>query len=171
MATSSVLRGSALIRPALAAVIRTVRGSLGLTQEGLGHAISRTYAAKIENAVSSPTLDKFTELAAALNLSPVALLSLVIATRDNVPTSTVLTEAADQLKAIEAKISPSDIAAQLTGKEIVKRPAARPADPLKLQQVLESKNAGLTKAETARQLGMSRSTVGFLWDRSPTTEN
>lgn len=155
-----------MIRPALAAVIRTVRGSLGLTQEGLGQAISRTYAAKIENAASSPTLDKFIELAAALNLSPVALLSLVIATRDNTPTSTVLTEAADQLKELEARVSPSDIAGQLTGKEILKRPASRPADPFKLQQVIESKNAGLTKAETARQLGLSRSTVGFLWDRS-----
>ncbi|CAM3393485.1 helix-turn-helix transcriptional regulator [Pseudomonas plecoglossicida] len=160
-----------MTRPALAAVIRTVRSSLGLTQEGLGHAISRTYAAKIENAASSPTLDKFIELAAALNMNPVALLSLVIATRDNVATSTVLAEAADQLAALEAKVSASDITAQLTGKEISKRPAARPADLLKLQQVLESKNAGLTKAETARKLGLSRSTVGFLWNRSPTKED
>ncbi|WP_460062379.1 helix-turn-helix domain-containing protein [Pseudomonas sp. S2_A05] len=59
-----------LLKPALAAVVRAVRGNLGFTQENLAHAASRTYLSKIENAESSPTIDKFVELAEALGMSP-----------------------------------------------------------------------------------------------------
>ncbi|WP_274410580.1 helix-turn-helix domain-containing protein [Pseudomonas sp. NEEL19] len=153
-------------RPALAAVIRAVRSSLGLTQEGLAHATSRTYVAKIENAQSTPTLDKFSELADALGVSPVALLSLVIATRDNVPSASLLAQAAAELEALEGRISAADIAEQLDGIGVLKRPAARPVNVVKLKNVLQCKASGLSQSETARQLGISRSTVSFLWKRS-----
>ena len=168
MATSSNLRIFALtlIRPALAAVIRAVRGSLGLTQEGLSHATSRTYVAKIENAQSTPTLDKFSELAEALGLSPLALLSLVLATRDNVSTQSLLAQATAELEALEQRISASDIAEHLTGVGVLKRPAARPVNVVKLKKVLQCKESGLSQSETARQLGITRSTVNFLWKRS-----
>lgn len=154
------------IRPALAAVIRAVRGSLGLTQEGMAQATSRTYLTKLESAQSTPTLDKFIELAAALEVSPVALMALVVATRDGQPTSHLLTMAAEELNALQERVSPDEIAAHIAGTEILKRPAARPADLEKLQKVQECKKSGLSQAETARQLKISRSTVSFLWKRS-----
>lgn len=154
------------IRPALAAVIRAVRGSLGLTQEEMAQATSRTYLTKLESAQSTPSLDKFIELAAVLDLSPLALMALVLATRDEKPTALLLAQAKEDLKVLQERVSPEDIAAHLAGSEVLKRPAARPADLDKLQKVQDCKKSGLTQAETARQLKISRSTVSFLWKRT-----
>lgn len=170
MATSSLFEDIALLKQALAAVVRALRESLGLTQENLAHAASRTYLSRIENADSNPTIEKFAELADALGLSPVALMALVLSTRDDTVASDVLAKAIEELKGLEGKISADDIKSHLAGMTIQKRPAARPADILKLQKVLECKDAGLSKAETARRLGISRSTVGFLWERSVPAE-
>lgn len=168
MATSSSFEDIPLtsIRPALAAVIRAVRGSLGLTQEGMAQATSRTFLTRIESAQSTPTLEKFVELAAVLEVSPLALMALVLATRDKEPASDLLAKATEELEALQERVSPEHITAHLAGTEILKRPAARPADLNKLQKVQECKRSGLTQAETARCLGISRSTVSFLWKRT-----
>lgn len=159
-----------LLKPALAAVVRAVRENLGLTQESLAHAASRTYLSRIENGESNPTIEKFGELAEALGMSPLSLLALVVSTRDNTTASAALSKAAAELETIEAQVSTDDIKAHLAGTMIQKRPPARPADVDKLEKVLECKDAGLSKAETARRLGLTRSTVGFLWQRSLPTE-
>ncbi len=166
MAISSIFEGSVVLKPALAAVVRTLRDSLELSQEELASAVSQTFLSRIENGQSSPTLDKFAELAHALELSPLTLLALILSTNDNTPTAIVLANAARELEAIEAKVSAADIAAHLAGKVVLKRPAARPADLDKLRKVLQCKADGLSKSESARRLGLSRSTIGFLWERS-----
>lgn len=155
-----------MLKPALAAVVRALRDSLDLSQEELASAVSQTFLSRIENGHSSPTVDKFAELADALQLSPVALMALIISTIEHTPTSIVLANAARELEAIEAKVSAAGIAAHLAGKEVLKRPAARPADLDKLRKVLQCKADGLSKSESARRLGLSRSTIGFLWERS-----
>ena len=160
-----------LLKPALAAVVRAVRGNLGFTQENLAHAASRTYLSKIENAESSPTIDKFVELAEALGMSPLAFMALILSTHNKTPSSTLLAKAAEELDALQERVSDADIAAHLAGFDLVKRPAARPVNLIKLKNVLECKEIGLSKAETARRLGISRSTVGFLWERSVPTED
>ncbi|WP_320442648.1 Cro/Cl family transcriptional regulator [Pseudomonas sp. HN2-3] len=132
----------------------------------MAQATSRTYLTKLESAQSTPSLDKFVELAAVLELSPLALMALVLATRDQKPTAMLLAEAKEDLKALQERVSPEDIAAHLAGAEVLKRPAARPADLDKLQKVQDCKKSGLTQAETARQLKISRSTVSFLWKRT-----
>ncbi|WP_433899295.1 helix-turn-helix domain-containing protein [Pseudomonas sp. PSE1(2024)] len=137
-----------------------------MTQEGMAQATSRTYLTKIESAQSTPSLDKFIELAAVLELSPVALMALVVATRDDEPASHLFAKASEELKALQERVSPDEIAVHIAGSEVLKRPPARPADLNKLQKVQECKKTGLTQAETARQLGISRSTVSFLWKRS-----
>ena len=154
------------IRPALAAVIRAVRSSLGLTQEGLAHATSRTYLTKLESGQSTPTLEKFVELASALQISPVALMTLVVATRDGCTPSQLLAAATLELASLNERVRPEDITAHLSGDEILRRPAARPTNVERLLKVQECKSAGLSQAETARQLGVSRSTVNFLWNRT-----
>lgn len=171
MATSSLFEDVALLKQALAAVVRALRESLGFTQENLAHAASRTYMSRIENADSNPTIEKFAELAEALGLSPVSLMALVVSTRDETSATDVLAIATEELGALELKVSADDIKAHLAGKTILKRPPARPADVVKLRKVLECKDAGLSKAETARRLGISRSTVGFLWERSAPAES
>lgn len=139
---------------------------MGLTQEEMAQATSRTYLTKLESAQSTPSLDKFIELAAVLDLSPLALMALVLATRDEKPTALLLAQAKEDLKVLQERVSPEDIAAHLAGSEVLKRPAARPADLDKLQKVQDCKKSGLTQAETARQLKISRSTVSFLWKRT-----
>jgi transcriptional regulator with XRE-family HTH domain len=132
----------------------------------MAQATSRTYITKIESGQSTPTLDKFDELASVLQLSPVALMTLVIATRDGHIPSQLLAAATEELKSLNERVRPEDIAAHLSGAEVLKRPAARPANVERMQKVQECKGAGLSQAETARQLGVSRSTVNFFWNRT-----
>lgn len=68
----------------LAAVLRSVRAVKGLSQQDLGDASDRKHLWLMESAKSSPTLNKFDELAKALQVSPVTLLALCVALRDGV---------------------------------------------------------------------------------------
>ena len=51
MAISSIFEGCVVLKPALAAVVRTLRDSLDLSQEGLASAVSQTFLSRIENGI------------------------------------------------------------------------------------------------------------------------
>lgn len=159
------------LKPAFAAVLRSVRGAQHRTQENLADAASRTYLGKLENGASSITLDKLDELADALNLSPLTLLALTLSARDSEPPQDRLERACEEVRLIEDSVGMQAIHAQLVGGKLTKRRPNRPADLEKLTLVLACKAEGLTQAATARKLGLNTSTVQFLWSRAlPSTE-
>lgn len=155
------------LKPAFAAVLRSVRGAQHRTQENLADAASRTYLGKLENGASSITLDKLDELADALNLSPLTLLALTLSARDSKPPQDLLERAFEEVRMIEDSVGMQAIHAQLVGGELSKRRPSRPPDLEKLTLVLACKAEGLTQAATARKLGLNTSTIQFLWNRVP----
>ncbi len=154
------------LKPAFAAVLRSVRGAQHRTQENLADAASRTYLGKLESGASSITLDKLDELADVLKLSPLTLLALTLSARDSKPPQDRLEHAMEEVRRIENSIGMQAIQAQLVDGKISRRRPSRPADLDKLALILACKAEGLTQAETARKLGFSGSTIQYLWSRS-----
>jgi len=56
--------------------LKQARQARGLSQEDFGIVSSRTYISSLERALKSPTLEKIDELAAFMNLHPLALITL-----------------------------------------------------------------------------------------------
>ena len=56
--------------------LREARRSRGLTQEDFATVSGRTYVSALERGLKSPTFDKVAELAAALEIHPLTLLTL-----------------------------------------------------------------------------------------------
>ncbi|WP_293374122.1 helix-turn-helix transcriptional regulator [Nevskia sp.] len=63
-------------RKAFGLALRKVRVARGLTQEDFGIISSRTYVSSLERGQKSPTIDKLDDLAAVLQVHPVALLAI-----------------------------------------------------------------------------------------------
>lgn len=68
------------LKTAFAAVLKAMRGARGLSQKNLAEVSSRTYVSKLERAQSSPTLEMMHTLSPPLNLSPLTLVAITIAT-------------------------------------------------------------------------------------------
>lgn len=60
----------------IANAIRTVRNAKGLSQEDFSLVSSRTYMSTLERGLKSPTLSKLDDLAAAMEIHPLTLLTL-----------------------------------------------------------------------------------------------
>ena len=68
------------LKTAFASALKAMRGGRGLTQKDLAEVSSRTYVSKLERAQSSPTLEMIHTLSVPLNLSPLTLVAMTIAT-------------------------------------------------------------------------------------------
>ncbi|SHM57898.1 Helix-turn-helix [Pseudomonas asturiensis] len=73
------------LKTAFAAVLKAMRNSRGLTQNQLSDASSRTYLSKLERAQSSLTLDKLQAISQTLDLSPLTLIAITVATESPAP--------------------------------------------------------------------------------------
>ncbi|MCF5226938.1 helix-turn-helix domain-containing protein [Pseudomonas syringae] len=78
------------LKTAFAAVLKAMRNSRGLTQKHLSDASSRTYLSKLERAQSSLTLDKLQALSQTLELSPLTLVAITVATESRAPLRDIL---------------------------------------------------------------------------------
>lgn len=73
------------LKTAFAAVLKAMRNSRGLTQNQLSDASSRTYLSKLERTQSSLTLDKLQAISQTLELSPLTLVAITVATESHAP--------------------------------------------------------------------------------------
>lgn len=144
----------------LAAVLRSVRAVKGLSQQDLGDASDRKHLWLMESARSSPTLNKFDELAKALGVSPVTLLALCVALRDGIAPDDLLSLVQKELEAFKAAGGDELMSAHVSGAMLNSRASERVR---KLAAVQECKRQGLTQKATGERLGIPRSTVSDLW--------
>lgn len=66
------------LKTAIAAVLKAMRKTRGLSQMDLAEVSSRTYVSKLERGQSSPTLEMMTMLSAPLDVSPLTLVALAL---------------------------------------------------------------------------------------------
>lgn len=147
------------VRIAFAAALKTLRTKRGLTQHALSGNVTQSHVSQIENGKTSPSLEAIIELSSALNLHPVALMTLVCAAQDDLTASEVLELAKKDLQSI----SLLKVAIPLVSEE---KPHPRVAAAAQARESVQAlKEEGHSQAEIARILGMAESTVRRHWHR------
>lgn len=63
------------LRDGLAHALRTARRAKGVSQEALDTVSSRTYISSLERGLKNPTIEKLDEIASAIDIHPLALLT------------------------------------------------------------------------------------------------
>lgn len=157
------------LKLAFAAVLRALRSRKGLSQEGLSEAGTRTYLAKLEKGESGITLDKLDLLSQALGSSPLTLLALTLAIRENESLESVLGRLTAELSQHQQAGLMDELKAQLQDEALVARKPGKPVDENRLRHVLQHKAEGLTQKQIAEKLGLSKQTVHDLWHRKSDT--
>ena len=114
------------LKTALAAALKSMRNSRGLTQKNLSDASSRTYLSKLERAQSSLTLDKLEAISKTLELSPLTLIAITLGTESRTPLRDLLnrleTELLDLRHAGVLKDLEIDLEAVTKAPRLVARP-------------------------------------------------
>lgn len=152
------------LKPAFAAMLRSVRDAKFRTQENLATTTSRTYLGQLENGSSNVSLDKLNELAHSLGLSPLTLIALTLSAHNECSATEVLQRARDEIHELGEAVKLEVMRTHLVDGKLVKRKAHRPADSEKLARVQACKAKGMTQSATARELGLSKGTVHLLWN-------
>ncbi|HEE9762561.1 TPA: helix-turn-helix transcriptional regulator [Pseudomonas putida] len=148
------------LRQSYAAVLRLLRVNRGMTQQDLSGSVTQAHISSLELAKSSATLETSAKLAEALNVTPLTLLALVIASEGNRSAREALQASLDELDSLGLGDSPLP-------------PVTQPYKPTrvleaqrKLEAVQDLKSRGFTQSEAARELEMPVSTLRRLWHRS-----
>lgn len=145
------------LRKAYAATLQWLRIRNGILQADLQHQADQAHISRLEAATTTPTIDLSADLAQALGLTPLSLLTLVAAADEGKTARSVLNESMIELMRLGILDEPLPAEPQkLTTSQ-------RIAAAERLEAVRKLKEEGLSQAEICRQLGLPRSTVGRLW--------
>ncbi len=147
------------VRNALATVLKLLRKKRGLTQHDFATTIAQSHISHIENAKTSPTTDLLDDLCATLNIHPVAFMALVHAAQSGSAASEVLEQAKVDLEAMS-----------LLDKHLSAEPDLSPHPRITQaaevwRSVQQMKAQGHSRAETAKVLGVAKTTVQRYWNR------
>lgn len=88
------------VKDAIPAVLRALRKARGLSQKNLAEVSSRTYVSKLERGQSSPTLEMIVTLSAPLDLSPLGLVALTLATETGQSIKTLISHVEREAEAL-----------------------------------------------------------------------
>jgi transcriptional regulator with XRE-family HTH domain len=146
-----------------AAILRALRSQKGLTQESIPEGSNRQYLSQLEHGKSSPTLDKLQDLSEAFGVSTLALIGAVTAVKEDLTVDDLIAKFSAQMKAFEAEGILAAARAELSGAELLTRPAGRVIDRALRASIQECKAQGLTQAQTSQNLGVNKMTVSRYW--------
>ncbi|MBP4047408.1 helix-turn-helix transcriptional regulator [Chromobacterium violaceum] len=87
------------LRDGLAHALRTARHAKGVSQEALDTVSSRTYISSLERGLKSPTIEKLVEIASAIDIHPLSLLTFAyIRSSKHASVSTLMKEIEEQVQ-------------------------------------------------------------------------
>lgn len=147
------------LRSSYASVLQLLRTRKGLSQEDLAGSVTQATVSSLELAKSSATVDTTFQLAAALQVEPVALLALIAASHQKCTVREAITAALQQLDGLGLADTPLPNEIQ----EVV------PQRLLQARQrwaaVQELKSYGYTQSQAAKELRIPESTLRRLWNQ------
>lgn len=151
------------LRKAFAAALQLVRKRRGLFQQDIAGTVTQSHISQIEALKTSATLEVSQELASALSLHPISLLTLVHAAQDKKSAREILQTVFEELEgmALLDESLPFE-------PKVLRQPQIENAER-KWEAVQALKQKGHTQVEVMRMLGMPRSTVGRHWNRKKDT--
>lgn len=141
------------LRTAYAAALRFLRMHRESSQQALGKATDRSYISRLEAGTRSVTLDVSHSLAESLEVDPLTLLVLAYAAERGQTPQQVLDQLAGDLGA--NGLLASEIPSQPVE---TSHPVTAAAEVLR-GRIRELMDQGLSQAEVARRLGVSRQAV------------
>lgn len=148
------------LRNALASALQLLRTERGLSQQALGGTITSQHINLVENGKTSLTTDSLDEICKSLQVHPVAFLALMYAAHEQRSAADVLSVAQADLNAMALLNSAINAAPE-------KKPHPRVAKAAQVTASIQAmKDAGHSRAEVARMLGVSEPTVRRHWNRS-----
>lgn len=150
------------LRMAYAAVLQLVRTRRGLLQQDIAVRVTHSHVSQLEAAKTSPTLEANEDLASALNLNPVTLLTLVQASYEQKSAREILQIALKELEELALLDEP------LPAEPKKLRPPRTIDAEKKREAVQRLKREGYTPAQVAQMLGIPRPSVGRYWHKSDT---
>lgn len=153
------------LKIALAGALRALRLNRRIRYENLSDASGRSKISALERAETSITLEKFEDLAEALEIDPLALLALCMSARLGKPYPDLMKKAQEQLRAFEADGGIEILAEQFADGALIQRTRGKPQNPENLDAVRRLQATGMTQAQIARELGLSSSLVNRHWKR------
>lgn len=146
------------LRQAYAATLRLIRARKGLNQSDFAPALDASYISRLEGARNGVTLESSESLAQTLKMHPLSLLVMAYAVKEKMTPADALQMVREEL--ISLSTLEVELADQVQAP--VHHQAAKSAKTR--QSVQKLKAQGIRKAEVARRLGISISTVDRHWN-------
>lgn len=147
------------IHQGFAAALRWIRVTKKLTQKDVSTTVAASHISQLEAGKTSPTVKITGDVAAALDLSPSALLAAAAASDLGTTPRAVLMQAIDDLERLGLIDTVPPTSTQSTHNP---HPTSTKAALTRLL-VQQLKTQGLTQVEVARDMGIPRSTVQRHW--------
>nr|WP_274603649.1 transcriptional regulator [Pseudomonas lutea] len=139
--------------------MQLLRTERGMSQQELSGSMTKSHISAVENTKTSLTTDSLDEICKSLQIHPVAFLALLYAAHEQTSAAAVLALAEQDLEGLSLLRARVDASPK-------KKPHPRVTEATKVTAaVQELKDAGHSKAEVARMLGVSEPTVRRHWNR------
>ncbi|MEN5139289.1 helix-turn-helix domain-containing protein [Pseudomonas juntendi] len=154
------------LRESLAATLRLVRISRGLTKDDFQGAVDSKHVYNIENARSSVTLDTLELLASVLEVDALTLITVAASLDRGLTHAELLKHLGEQGELLAEKGVLTKWASQFQDGALIPMEAGRKTPLPKVEAIQACRARGLNQKETAAELGLSTSTVSRNWNKS-----
>ncbi|VVP85878.1 hypothetical protein PS925_00920 [Pseudomonas fluorescens] len=151
------------LKQSLAAVVRLVRRSRGLNKDDLQGVLDQKHIYNLENARSSVTLDTLEELASALGIDLLTLLTVAASLDRGQSHDQLLKHLGEEGSELDALGIMKQWPGEFHEGLLVGMPAGRRTPLPKIQAIRACRQRGMNQKETAKELGLSTATVSRNW--------
>lgn len=145
-----------MLRHSLAAALRHVRRQQQVLLTDLEDGVTASHLSRVERAERGVTIEKLDEIARQLGVHPLSLLALAYSAEETTRPCDLLKKVSKEVTTLAGGTEPF-VVDQEEGHSRVAAAAKR------REEVQRLKAEGLTKAETARALAVSKQTVARHW--------
>lgn len=153
------------LRESLAAVLRLVRASRGLSKDDFQGLIDPKHVYNLETARSGVTLDTLETVASVLQVDVLTLLTVAASLERGQSHRDLLAHLDLQAK----ELADLGVIAKWSGEfqdgSLVSTPPGRRTPQDKIEAIIDCRARGLSRQETAHVVGVSTTTVGRFWRR------
>lgn len=146
-----------MLRQAIAAALTHVRQQQQVLLTDLEEGVTAAHLSRVERSERGVTVEKLDEIARQLGVHPLTLLALAYGADEVVRPTDLLKQVSKEVATLGGSIGPLAIRPE---NRTHSRVAAANERRVEVQRL---KGQGLTKAEVARELGVSKQTVARHW--------
>jgi len=146
-----------MLRQAIAAALIHVRQHQQVLLTDLEEGVTASHLSRVERTQRGVTVEKLDEIARQLGVHPLTLLALAYGADEAVRPTDLLKQVSKEVSTLGGSVAPLVIKPELRQHSRVAAAHER------REEVQRLKAQGLTRAEVARELKVSRQTVGRHW--------